>query len=175
MKNCRHHFLCCNCFIGYRKLSSSFLSISLSLSLSLCILIYFLGCWFCSQEMSNSCEDCGLEEKMGSQKISVSDHTNGFQYTADKSDNFVIDMDSFSHPNNKDITANSRITVSFSYSSFLFLFFLCGIIFILVDPIAHVANILSAFVYLSQNHFLSLFFFFLVIVNFLVVIENLQM
>ena len=74
--------------------------------------------------MSNSCEDCGLEEKMGSQKISVSDHTNGFQYTADKSDNFVIDMDSFSHPNNKDITANSRITVSFSYSSFLFLFFL---------------------------------------------------
>ncbi|KAK4588196.1 hypothetical protein RGQ29_019260 [Quercus rubra] len=66
--------------------------------------------------MSNSCEDCGLEEKMGSQKISVSDHTNGFQYTADKSDNFVIDMDSFSHPNNKDITANSRITLQRSHS-----------------------------------------------------------
>ncbi|XP_065621147.1 uncharacterized protein LOC112031673 isoform X2 [Quercus suber] len=66
--------------------------------------------------MSNSCEDCGLEEKMGSQKISVSDHINGFQYTADKSDNFVIDMDSFSHPTNKDITANSRITLQRSHS-----------------------------------------------------------
>ncbi|KAL4628516.1 hypothetical protein ACB092_05G244700 [Castanea dentata] len=66
--------------------------------------------------MSNSCEDCGLEEKMGSQKISVSDHINGFQYTADKSDNFVIDMDNFSYPNNKDITANSRITLQRSHS-----------------------------------------------------------
>ncbi|XP_050288696.1 uncharacterized protein LOC126727191 [Quercus robur] len=66
--------------------------------------------------MSNSCEDCGSEEKMGSQKISVSDHINGFQYTADKSDNFVIDMDSFSHPTNKDNTANSRITLQRSHS-----------------------------------------------------------
>lgn len=52
---------------------------------------------------------------MGSQKISVSDHMNGFQYTADKSDSFVIDMDSFSPSNNKDLTANSRITVSFFF------------------------------------------------------------
>jgi len=51
---------------------------------------------------------------MGSQKISVSDHMNGFQYTADNSDSLVIDMESFSRSINKDITANSRITVSIS-------------------------------------------------------------
>jgi hypothetical protein len=52
---------------------------------------------------------------MGSQKISVSDHMNGFQYTADNSDSLVIDMESFSRSTiNKDITANSRITVSIS-------------------------------------------------------------
>jgi hypothetical protein len=51
---------------------------------------------------------------MGSQKISVSDHMNGFQYTADNSDSLVIDMERFSRVTNKDITANSRITVSFS-------------------------------------------------------------
>ncbi|KAF8035766.1 hypothetical protein BT93_C1711 [Corymbia citriodora subsp. variegata] len=50
---------------------------------------------------------------MGTQKISVSDHMNGSQ--ADKSDDLVIDMDSFSHlvPSPcKDI--NSRITRSLS-------------------------------------------------------------
>ncbi|XP_062160881.1 uncharacterized protein LOC133868082 [Alnus glutinosa] len=55
---------------------------------------------------------CGSEENMGSQKISVSDHMNGFQYKADNSDSLVIDMESFSRSTiNKDITANSRITL----------------------------------------------------------------
>ncbi|KAL6282120.1 hypothetical protein ACE6H2_013049 [Prunus campanulata] len=53
----------------------------------------------------------GLEEKMGTQKISVSDHINGFHYTADKSDSFVIDMESFSHGTDKDITPNSRVSM----------------------------------------------------------------
>lgn len=54
----------------------------------------------------------GLEEKMGTQKISVSDHINGFHYTADKSDGFVIDMESFNHGiTDRDVTANSRISL----------------------------------------------------------------
>ncbi|KAF5472844.1 hypothetical protein F2P56_009520 [Juglans regia] len=58
---------------------------------------------------------CGLEENMaGSQKISISDHINGFQYTTEESDSFVIDMDRFSRGTNKDITSNSRITRSLS-------------------------------------------------------------
>ncbi|XP_024158236.1 uncharacterized protein LOC112165801 isoform X2 [Rosa chinensis] len=57
----------------------------------------------------------GLEEKMGPQKISVSDHINGFHYTADKSDSFVIDMESFNHAiTDKDVTANSRISRNLS-------------------------------------------------------------
>ncbi|CAL2251383.1 unnamed protein product [Prunus armeniaca] len=56
----------------------------------------------------------GLEEKMGTQKISVSDHINGFHYTADKSDSFVIDMESFSHATDKDITPNSRVSRNLS-------------------------------------------------------------
>lgn len=70
-------------------------------------------------DLDNSCEVCGLEENMGTQKISVSDHMNGFQYTAEKSDSFVIDMDGFSHGTNKDIsniTANSRFTLQRSLS-----------------------------------------------------------
>lgn len=59
---------------------------------------------------------CGSEENMGNQKISVSDHMNGFQYTADNSDSLVIDMESFSRLTNKDITANSRITLQRSLS-----------------------------------------------------------
>jgi len=59
---------------------------------------------------------CGSEENMGSQKISVSDHMNGFQYTADNSDSLVIDMERFSRVTNKDITANSRITLQRSLS-----------------------------------------------------------
>lgn len=49
------------------------------------------------------------EEKLVSEKISVSDHVNGFHYTADNSDdNFVIDMESFSNG-----VDNSRIKVRF--------------------------------------------------------------
>ncbi|KAG8635242.1 uncharacterized protein LOC110603623 isoform X2 [Manihot esculenta] len=63
------------------------------------------------------CEAEGLEENMGTQKISVLDHINGFEYTAEKSDSFVIDMESFSHgSNNKDINPNSRITLQRSFS-----------------------------------------------------------
>ncbi|KAM1005083.1 hypothetical protein ACFX2I_005181 [Malus domestica] len=61
---------------------------------------------------SDSGEVYGLEERMGTQKISVSDHINGFHYTADKSDSFVIDMESFSHGGtDKDATANSRVSM----------------------------------------------------------------
>ncbi|KAJ7946238.1 putative Transmembrane protein [Quillaja saponaria] len=64
---------------------------------------------------SSSCEVCESEPKMSTQKISVSDHINGFQYLAEKSDNFVIDMDSFSHSINKDSSnAHSRITRTLS-------------------------------------------------------------
>lgn len=63
--------------------------------------------------MASSCEACGLKENASTQKITLLDHLNGFQYNAaKKSDNFVIDMETFSHgAANKDITANSRITV----------------------------------------------------------------
>ncbi|XP_056159776.1 uncharacterized protein LOC115677848 isoform X1 [Syzygium oleosum] len=60
-------------------------------------------------------ESSGPEEKMGTQKISVSDHMNGLQ--AEKSDDLVIDMESFSHlvPSPcKDI--NSRVTLQRSLS-----------------------------------------------------------
>ncbi|KAF5474724.1 hypothetical protein F2P56_006596 [Juglans regia] len=59
---------------------------------------------------------CGLEENMGRQEISVSDHITGFQYSADQSDSFVIDMESLSPGANKEITANSRITLQRSLS-----------------------------------------------------------
>ncbi|GMJ14605.1 hypothetical protein HRI_005129800 [Hibiscus trionum] len=56
------------------------------------------------------------EEKTSTQKISILDHTNGFQYTTtDKSDSFVIDMESFSHGGfNKETNPNPRITRSLS-------------------------------------------------------------
>ncbi|XVF25977.1 hypothetical protein REPUB_Repub13aG0260600 [Reevesia pubescens] len=51
------------------------------------------------------------EEKISTQKISVSDHINGFQYTTDESDSFVVDMESFSHGgNDREINPNSRFT-----------------------------------------------------------------
>ncbi|XP_015574295.2 uncharacterized protein LOC8267382 isoform X1 [Ricinus communis] len=64
------------------------------------------------------CEPGGLsDENMGTQKISVLDHINGFEYSAEKSDNFVIDMESFSHAtNNKEVNPNSRITFQRSLS-----------------------------------------------------------
>ncbi|PON39429.1 Transmembrane protein [Parasponia andersonii] len=55
-----------------------------------------------------------LEEKL--QKISVSDHINGFHYTTDKSDSFVIDMESFSHGNDKDIGARTKAKLQRSHS-----------------------------------------------------------
>lgn len=59
----------------------------------------------------------GLEEKFIAEKISVADHINDFHYTADSSDNFVIDMESFSHgSSDKDITTNSRIKLQRSLS-----------------------------------------------------------
>ncbi|XP_065879545.1 uncharacterized protein [Euphorbia lathyris] len=59
----------------------------------------------------------GIEENIGSQKISVLDHLNGIQYITKKSDNFVIDMESFSShgtsssSNKQIINGNSRITL----------------------------------------------------------------
>jgi len=53
------------------------------------------------------------EEKNRGSAILSSDHINAFQYSAEKSDSFVIDMDAFSSANHKDPTnANSKITVS---------------------------------------------------------------
>ncbi|KAH1242283.1 hypothetical protein GmHk_07G019646 [Glycine max] len=50
---------------------------------------------------------------MGTQRILVSDHTNGYQYSTEEVDSIVIDMDSFSSGINKDITkANFRIITS---------------------------------------------------------------
>ncbi|XP_014491881.1 uncharacterized protein LOC106772745 isoform X1 [Vigna radiata var. radiata] len=62
---------------------------------------------------SSSREALESEQKnMGTQRISVSDHINAFQYSADEADSFVIDMDSFSSAINKDsINTNSRITL----------------------------------------------------------------
>lgn len=71
------------------------------------------------KDMASSGEAYGMEESSSSTpKISLLDHVNGFHYNAlKKSDNFVIDMDAFSHGINKDSTnnANSRITVSFFF------------------------------------------------------------
>ncbi|KAH1242278.1 hypothetical protein GmHk_07G019641 [Glycine max] len=52
-------------------------------------------------------------KNMGTQRILVSDHTNGYQYSTEEVDSIVIDMDSFSSGINKDITkANFRIITS---------------------------------------------------------------
>ncbi|XP_028788547.1 uncharacterized protein LOC114744544 isoform X1 [Neltuma alba] len=51
------------------------------------------------------------EQNRANQKISVSDHMDAFQYTPEKSDNFVIDMDAFPSTINKDNNPNSRITL----------------------------------------------------------------
>ncbi|GMJ14150.1 hypothetical protein HRI_005084200 [Hibiscus trionum] len=60
--------------------------------------------------------DLTSSNEISTQKISVSDHTNGFQYTTDnKSDSFVIDMEGSSHGgSNKEINQNSRFTKSLS-------------------------------------------------------------
>ncbi|PSS24712.1 Axin-1 like [Actinidia chinensis var. chinensis] len=55
-------------------------------------------------------ENCELGD-MGTQKISVSDQTNSLQFTNIKSDSFTVDMERSSHLTNKDVTANSRMTL----------------------------------------------------------------
>ncbi|KAG4202145.1 hypothetical protein ERO13_A05G327000v2 [Gossypium hirsutum] len=51
--------------------------------------------------------DLASSYEISTQKISVSDHIGGFQYTVDKHDSFVIDMDSFSYGGlNKGINQN---------------------------------------------------------------------
>lgn len=70
--------------------------------------------------MASSGGACGVEKSSSSTpKISLLDRVNGFHCNAlKKSDNFVIDMDAFSHGINKDNTnnANSRITLQKSLS-----------------------------------------------------------
>ncbi|KAE8689711.1 Detected protein of unknown function [Hibiscus syriacus] len=67
-------------------------------------------------DLASSYEDRVSEEKKSTQKISILDHTNGFQYTTtDKSDCFAIDMESFSNGVfNKEMNPNPRITRSLS-------------------------------------------------------------
>ncbi|GAU14913.1 hypothetical protein TSUD_47060 [Trifolium subterraneum] len=56
--------------------------------------------------------DSKQEMNIGSQRILVSDHINAYQYSSEKVDSYVIDMDSFSSGINKDIiNANSRTTL----------------------------------------------------------------
>ncbi|KAG5622843.1 hypothetical protein H5410_008061 [Solanum commersonii] len=58
-------------------------------------------------------ENMGVEKQrlFEEKEICVSDHMNGLQYTSTKSDSFVVDMERFSHIIEKDINANSRITL----------------------------------------------------------------
>ncbi|KAE8689831.1 hypothetical protein F3Y22_tig00110931pilonHSYRG00156 [Hibiscus syriacus] len=60
--------------------------------------------------------DSTSSNEISTQKISVSDHINGFQYSTDnKSDSFVLDLEGFSHGgSNKEINQNSRFTRSLS-------------------------------------------------------------
>ncbi|KAK7405870.1 hypothetical protein VNO78_07480 [Psophocarpus tetragonolobus] len=71
-------------------------------------------------DLSSSCFEALASEKksFGGQKMMVSDHINAFEYTAEKGDSFVIDMDAFSSSNNNkdDTNANSRITLQRSLS-----------------------------------------------------------
>ncbi|CAN1326921.1 hypothetical protein LINPERPRIM_LOCUS33981 [Linum perenne] len=57
--------------------------------------------------------------ELAAQKISVVDHINGFQYTPERPDNFVIDMEDFSSStisSSKESYANSRVTLQRSFS-----------------------------------------------------------
>ncbi|XP_011096119.1 uncharacterized protein LOC105175383 isoform X1 [Sesamum indicum] len=62
---------------------------------------------------SNNCESGELGERGAGLKICVSDNVNGLQHhpSAAKSDSFVVDMERFSHLTEKDMNANSRITL----------------------------------------------------------------
>jgi len=79
--------------------------------------------WFLQNSGDSSSREAleSEQKNMGTQRISVSDHINAFQYSADEADSFVIDMDSFSPPTiNKDsINTNSRITVRSFFCSIL--------------------------------------------------------
>ncbi|XAR53759.1 hypothetical protein NMG60_11022435 [Bertholletia excelsa] len=68
-----------------------------------------------SGELSSSWDDCE-SGKFGSQKISVSDQPNTVQFTNNKSDSFIVDMERLSHLTDKDTTANSRITLQRNFS-----------------------------------------------------------
>ncbi|KAJ0018725.1 hypothetical protein Pint_10879 [Pistacia integerrima] len=58
-----------------------------------------------------------MEESTGPEKTSLSDTLNRFQYsTAKKSDSFVVDMETFSEGADKEISANSRITLQRNHS-----------------------------------------------------------
>ncbi|GAB4830942.1 hypothetical protein Ancab_004972 [Ancistrocladus abbreviatus] len=63
-----------------------------------------------SHSPTKSREMIGLEE-MGTQKIAVSEHIDGFKYESVKSDSFILDLESFSNGVDRDFTANSRITL----------------------------------------------------------------
>ncbi|KAL3850842.1 hypothetical protein ACJIZ3_012724 [Penstemon smallii] len=70
-------------------------------------------------EMENMSSDYNLSsiwqavelENEGVQNISVTDHVNKLENSNTKSDSFVLDMERFSHFIEKDINANSRITL----------------------------------------------------------------
>ncbi|KAG8385699.1 hypothetical protein BUALT_Bualt03G0072300 [Buddleja alternifolia] len=65
-----------------------------------------------SDNMSMNSQFGELEESGLSQNNSFSDHNvNGLQHSNTKSDSFVVDMERFSHLIEKDINANSRITL----------------------------------------------------------------
>ncbi|CAK8573772.1 unnamed protein product [Lathyrus sativus] len=68
--------------------------------------------------VSSSCEALESGEmNIGSQRILVSDHIKAYQYSSEKVDSFVVDMDSFSSSIHKDIiNANSRTTLQRSLS-----------------------------------------------------------
>ncbi|CAN1222289.1 hypothetical protein LINGRAPRIM_LOCUS539, partial [Linum grandiflorum] len=57
-----------------------------------------------------------LQESKAAQKISVVDHINGFQYTPETPDNFVIDMEDFSTTTTTTTTGKSSIKLQRSLS-----------------------------------------------------------
>ncbi|PSS04717.1 E3 ubiquitin-protein like [Actinidia chinensis var. chinensis] len=64
---------------------------------------------------SGSLNSSGWElDKLGTQKISVSDQTDSLQVTNFKSDSFIVDTEALSQLTDKDITASSRITRTLS-------------------------------------------------------------
>lgn len=110
---------------------------------------------------SSSCEALESEKmNIGSQRILFSDHINACQYSSEKVDSFVIDMDSFSSSINKDnINANSRTTVRTFYL-FIFIYILvCDdyFTFILFGP-SHEQNRVPTiiFYYVNLNKILNI-------------------